>query len=84
MKRGRLSLSLSLILISILFISGCEQGMLSGFVSKQISNSDMGSEPDILEEDIEKILSKLEDTLEEFEDECLHNLGVNALMERYE
>ena len=26
----------------------------------------------------------LRNQLEEFEDECLHNLGVNALMERYE
>ena len=31
-----------------------------------------------------KTEKQLRDSLEEFEDECLHNLGVNALMERYE
>ena len=27
---------------------------------------------------------QLRDTLQEFEDECIHNIGVNALIERYE
>ena len=27
---------------------------------------------------------QLRDTLQEFEDECVHNIGVNALIERYE
>jgi len=27
---------------------------------------------------------QLRDTLQEFEDECVHSIGVNALIERYE
>ena len=27
---------------------------------------------------------QLRDTLQEFEDECVHNIGINALIERYE
>ena len=28
--------------------------------------------------------AKLRDQLEEFKDECVHNIGINALIERYE
>ena len=28
--------------------------------------------------------AKLRDNLEEFKDECVHNIGTNALIERYE
>ena len=28
--------------------------------------------------------AKLRDNLEEFNDECIHNIGVNALIEKYE
>jgi hypothetical protein len=28
--------------------------------------------------------AQLRDQLEEFKDECVHNIGINALIERYE
>ena len=31
-----------------------------------------------------KNIDKLRDQLEEFKDECVHNIGTNALIERYE
>ena len=31
-----------------------------------------------------KTNAKLRDNLEEFKDECVHNIGTNALIERYE
>ena len=36
----------------------------------------------ILEES--KTNAQLRDQLEEFKDECVHNIGINALIERYE
>ena len=36
----------------------------------------------ILEES--KTDAQLRDLLEEFKDECIHNIGINALIERYE
>jgi len=36
----------------------------------------------ILEES--KTDAQLRDQLEEFKDECVHNIGINALIERYE
>ena len=36
----------------------------------------------ILEES--KTDAQLRDQLEEFKDECIHNIGINALIERYE
>ena len=31
-----------------------------------------------------KNIDKLRDQLEEFKDECIHNIGINALIERFE
>ena len=31
-----------------------------------------------------KTEEQLKDNLQEFEDECVHNIGMNALIERYE
>ena len=31
-----------------------------------------------------KNIDKLRDQLEEFKEECVHNIGINALIERYE